>query len=352
MVIFASPRFFERGRPRDLRGKAASMRMGESSKATVLQNELYTWICKTGFRVACLTSLLAFRSLGIRRHPRRFAPCQLDEGWSSPKTFVLLRNHAKAERRLRYLARRRCRRPHPLARSRGIHNLGRLVMAEDSQDCHVAGRTHAKKKNMENLEECHCVSARGQDGGQTIRVPSVMTRGRLYTPSHRARGRRNPFGGSCSAATYCRSAKTTGSVAGVETTRSVSMSSSGAVRRAASAPGSRAAANSRRHARARASFDKPAHGSLAPSWTREMSVRARVRAAARAFFCPEVFSRVIPMRDGSQRFFWSSTTSVMLCRVAMDRFTPFSRKTRYSTIFIPTSVLSRKGPVQRKAWQA
>jgi hypothetical protein len=100
MVIFASPRFFERGRPRDLRGKAASMRMGESSKATVLQNELYTWICKTGFRVACLTSLLAFRSLGIRRHPRRFAPCQLDEGWSSPKTFVLLRNHAKAERRL------------------------------------------------------------------------------------------------------------------------------------------------------------------------------------------------------------------------------------------------------------
>jgi hypothetical protein len=168
-------------------------------------------------------------------------------------------------RRLGYLARRRCRRPHPLARSRGIHNLGRLVMAEDSQDCHVAGRTHAKKKNMENLEECHCVSARGQDGGQTIRVPSVMTRGRLYTPSHRARGRRNPFGGSCSAATYCRSAKTTGSVAGVETTRSVSMSSSGAVRRAASAPGSRAAANSRRHARARASFDKPAHGSLTPS---------------------------------------------------------------------------------------
>ena len=46
-------------------------------------------------------------------------------------------------------------------------------MAEDSQDCHVAGRTHAKKKNMENLEECHCVSARGQDGGQTIRVPPI-----------------------------------------------------------------------------------------------------------------------------------------------------------------------------------
>ena len=104
-------------------------------------------------------------------------------------------------RRLGYLARRRCRRPHPLARSRGIHNLGRLVMAEDSQDCHVAGRTHAKKKNMENLEECHCVSARGQDGGQTIRVPSVMTRGRLYTPSHRARGRSYPFRGICSAAT-------------------------------------------------------------------------------------------------------------------------------------------------------
>merc|ERR1719191_921026 len=69
MVIFASPRFFERGRPRDLRGKAASMRMGESSKATVLQNELYTWICKTDFRVACLTSLTAFPWYLMALHP-------------------------------------------------------------------------------------------------------------------------------------------------------------------------------------------------------------------------------------------------------------------------------------------
>jgi len=72
------------------------MQMGESSKATVLQNEeLYTWICSAEVRVACLTSLLAFRILGIRQHARRFSPRQLDEGWRSPKTFVLFRNHAK-----------------------------------------------------------------------------------------------------------------------------------------------------------------------------------------------------------------------------------------------------------------
>jgi len=65
------------------------MQMGESSKATVLQHEAIHMICKTDARIACLTSRLTFRSQGIRQRARRFAPCQLDEGWSSPKTNVL-----------------------------------------------------------------------------------------------------------------------------------------------------------------------------------------------------------------------------------------------------------------------
>jgi hypothetical protein len=76
------------------------MQMGESSKATVLQHETIHMICKTDVRIAYLTSRLAFRSLGIRKRERRFVPCQLDEGWSSPKTFALLKNHVRAERRL------------------------------------------------------------------------------------------------------------------------------------------------------------------------------------------------------------------------------------------------------------
>jgi len=46
--------------------------------------------------------------------------------------------------------------------------------------------TCKEKKNMEKPKGDQCLSARAQDGGQTIRVPSVMTRGRLYTPSRLA----------------------------------------------------------------------------------------------------------------------------------------------------------------------
>jgi len=51
-----------------------------------------------------------------------------------------------------------------------------------------------RKKNMEKPKADQCLSARGRDEGQTIRVPSVITRGRLYTPSRRARGRHHPSG--------------------------------------------------------------------------------------------------------------------------------------------------------------
>merc|ERR1719359_669468 len=59
--------------------------------------------------------------------------------------------------------------------------------------CRLAD-TCKEKKNMEKPKGDQCFSARGQDGGQAIRVPSVFTRGRLYTPTHRARGRRHPGG--------------------------------------------------------------------------------------------------------------------------------------------------------------
>jgi len=153
------------------------MQMGASSKATILQHEAIHIVCKTDARIACLTSRPTFRTQGIRQRARRFLPCQLDEGWSSPKTNVLLENHVRAERRLfayrsahpeqalkivcfcrlqisrptpsrrlGYPVRRRCGKSHPLARSRGIHRLGALAVAKDSEGSHVAGRTHAKGK--------------------------------------------------------------------------------------------------------------------------------------------------------------------------------------------------------------
>merc|ERR1719191_519914 len=157
------------------------MQMGESSKATVLQHEAIH-MSKTDVRSACLTSRLAFRHLGIRQRARRFLPCQLDEGWSSPKTNVLLENHVRAERRLfayrsahpeqalkivcfcrlqisrptpsrrlGYPVRRRCGKSHPLARSRGIHRLGPLAVAKDSEDSQCRWADTCKGKN--NMEK-------------------------------------------------------------------------------------------------------------------------------------------------------------------------------------------------------
>jgi len=168
------------------------MQMGESSKATVVQHEAIHMICKTDVHSACLTSRLAFRSLGIRQRARRFLPCQLDEGRSSPKTFALLKNHAGAERRL--LAYRSAhpeqapknRMPLPLAditsdpkpetqisctaslqkvpsprpfeRSSASGTAGERFKRER----HVAGRTHAKRKRTWKTRRLMliCTSAR------------------------------------------------------------------------------------------------------------------------------------------------------------------------------------------------
>jgi len=144
-------------------------------------------------RVARLTSPLAFRSLGIRQRPRRFAPCQLDEGRRSPKTLVLRANHAKnraATSRIPFCSPRaategRMRLPREDIASdpkpetwisctasllespvpspvREEFIMGRLVMAKDSQDRHVAGRTHAKRKRTWKTRRLmlFCTSAR------------------------------------------------------------------------------------------------------------------------------------------------------------------------------------------------
>jgi hypothetical protein len=75
-----------RARLPEKRGKPAC-KWARAPKRQSCSTKLYTWICKTvSDRAMRLTSLLAFRILGIRQHARRFAPCQLDEGWRSPKT--------------------------------------------------------------------------------------------------------------------------------------------------------------------------------------------------------------------------------------------------------------------------
>jgi len=180
------------------------MQMGERSKATVLQHEAIHMICKTAVRSACLTSRLAFRSLGIRQRARRFLPCQLDEGWSSPKTFALLKNHVRAEqrllayrsahpeqaqkivcfcrlqisrptpsRRLGYLARRRCGKSHPLARSRVVHRLGTAGAGERFRgpSCLWAD-TCKEKKNMENQKEMNAFLHESKMGAKRYAYPA------------------------------------------------------------------------------------------------------------------------------------------------------------------------------------
>jgi len=102
------------------------MQMGESSKATVLQHETIHMICKTDVRIAYLTSRLAFRSLGIRKRERRFVPCQLDEGWSSPKTFYPVK-----ESRQSRVATSRIRSAHPEQAQKACM---RLLLADITSD--------------------------------------------------------------------------------------------------------------------------------------------------------------------------------------------------------------------------